>query len=171
MKMKTTIPGFTIRKVEKKDAVLVLEFIKDLAEYERLSDTVTATFRDIEKYLFSEHPAAEVVFGEYNGEAIAFALYFYNFSTFLGKPGIFLEDIFVIESMRGKGFGKELLRFLARHAVETGCGRLEWNVLDWNTPSINFYKSLGAEIKSEWLLNRLTGEALLKLAEPISLID
>jgi GNAT superfamily N-acetyltransferase len=168
MIIKTGIPNFLIRKAEKKDAGLVLEFIKDLAEYEKLEHTVSAHISDIEKYLFSEKPVAEVVFGEYKGEAVGFALYFFNFSTFLGKPGIYLEDIFVFESMRGKGFGKEILRYLAKHAVDNGYGRLEWTVLDWNTPSIEFYLSLGAEIKREWLLNRLTGEPLLNLADSFS---
>lgn len=164
MTIKTGIPDFMIRKAEKKDASLILEFINDLAEYEKLEHLVCATVRDIEKHLFSENPVAEVVFGEYKGEAVGFALYFYNFSTFLGKPGIYLEDLFVLESMRGKGFGKELLKYLAKLTVEKGFGRLEWCVLDWNTPSIEFYKSLGAEVMKEWLLNRMTGEALEKLA-------
>jgi GNAT superfamily N-acetyltransferase len=105
MKIKTNIPDFTIRKAEKKDAGLILEFINHLAEYEKLSDMVVAGISDIEKYLFSENPVAEVIFGEYQGKTVGFALYFYNFSTFLGKPGIYLEDLFVLESMRGKGFG------------------------------------------------------------------
>jgi GNAT superfamily N-acetyltransferase len=161
----TKIPGFAIRKAEKKDAVMILNFINALAEYEKLPDMVCATVPDIEKNLFTEKPVAEVVFGELNGEAVGFALYFYNFSTFLGKPGIYLEDLFVLESMRGRGFGKELLRYLAKLAVDRGYGRVEWSVLDWNTPSIEFYKSLGADIMKEWLLNRLTGEALVRLAE------
>jgi GNAT superfamily N-acetyltransferase len=165
MNKKTNIADFIIRKAEKKDAGLILEFIQHLAEYEKLTDRVVAGIPDIEKYLFSESPVAEVIFGEYQGKTVGFALYFYNFSTFLGKPGIYLEDLFVLESMRGKGFGKGLLRYLAKLAVEKGCGRFEWSVLDWNTPSIEFYKSIGAEIKKEWLLNRLTGDALQKLAE------
>jgi GNAT superfamily N-acetyltransferase len=165
MSIKTSLTGFEIRLAEKTDLELILTFIKHLAEYEKLSHMVTASSRDIEKYLFSEVPVAHVIFGVYNGEAVGFALYFYNFSTFLGKPGIYLEDLFVLEHMRGKGFGKELLRYLAKYAVDNGFGRFEWTVLDWNTPSINFYLSLGAEIKKEWLLNRLTGEALRRLAE------
>ncbi len=168
MTFTSSIPDFVIRKAEKKDAQLILDFIKALAAYEKLSEMVCASVSDIEKNLFSEKPVAEVVFGEYKGEAVGFALYFYNFSTFLGKPGIYLEDLFVLESMRGKGFGKELLHYLAKLAVDRGYGRLEWNVLDWNTPSIEFYKSIGAEIKKEWLLNRLTGDALVKLAESFS---
>jgi GNAT superfamily N-acetyltransferase len=153
----TPNPDFTIRKAEKKDAALILEFIKHLAEYEKLSHMVSASVEDIYKNIFSEKPVAEVVFAEYKGEAVGFALYFYNFSTFLGKPGIYLEDLFVLESMRGKGFGKALLVYLAKLAVEKDCGRLEWAVLDWNIPAIEFYKSLGAEIQKEWLLNRVRG--------------
>jgi GNAT superfamily N-acetyltransferase len=165
MIIKTKIKGFEIRKAEKKDAQLILDFIKALAEYENLTDMVIATVADIENNLFSEKPVAEVIIGDFEGKAVGFALYFYNFSTFLGKPGIYLEDLFVLRPMRGKGFGKQLLACLAKFAVEKGCGRMEWSVLDWNTPSIEFYKSLGAEIQKEWLLNRLTGEELVKLAE------
>ncbi len=160
----TSIPDFAIRQAKKEDAALILDFIKALAEYENLSGMVSASVEDIERNLFSDKPVAEVILGEYNGKAVGFALYFYNFSTFLGKPGIYLEDLFVLEPMRGKGFGKALLSCLAKLAVDKGCGRLEWCVLDWNTPSIDFYKSLGAEIMKEWLLNRLTGDALYKLA-------
>ena len=165
--MKESIPGFAIRKAEKKDIILILDFIKALAKYEKMSELVSAVPSDIEKYIFSEDAVAHVVIGEYEGMPVGFALYFYNFSTFLGKPGIYLEDLFVHEEMRGRGFGKELLKYLARLAVEKNCGRLEWCVLDWNTPSIEFYKSLGAEIKKEWLLNRLSGESLIRLAETI----
>lgn len=167
MTMKESIPGFAIRKAEKKDIILILDFIKALAKYEKMSELVSAVPSDIEKYIFSEDAVAHVVIGEYEGMPVGFALYFYNFSTFLGKPGIYLEDLFVHEEMRGRGFGKELLKYLARLAVEKNCGRLEWCVLDWNTPSIKFYKSLGAEIKKEWLLNRLSGESLIRLAETI----
>ena len=164
MTFKTTVPGFIIRKAQKEDAGLILDFIKALAEYENLSGMVSATVEDIERNLFSDKPVAEVLLGEYEGKPVGFALFFYNFSTFLGKPGIYLEDLFVLEPMRGKGFGKALLSCLAKLAVDKGCGRLEWCVLDWNTPSIDFYKSLGAEIMKEWLLNRLTGEALYSLS-------
>jgi len=164
MTIQTQIPDYVIRKAEKTDAALILNFIKALAEYEHMSDLVTSTVEDIEKNLFSGKPVAEVIFGEFNGEAVGFALYFYNYSTFLGRPGIYLEDLFVLESMRGKGFGKELLRHLARKALDEGCGRFEWCVLDWNTPSIDFYMSIGAEIKKEWLLTRLDGEQLREFA-------
>ncbi len=165
MQIKTKIQDFVIRKATREDAGLILEFIEALAKYEKLSDMVSANVQDIERNIFSDHPIAEVVFGEFKGKAVGFALYFFNFSTFLGKPGLYLEDLFVNENMRGKGFGKEMLAYLAKTAIEKDCGRFEWSVLDWNTPSIDFYLSLGAEIKKEWLLNRMTGDALKKLGK------
>lgn len=157
--------GFSIRNAEKKDAALILNFINLLAEYEKLSHEVIATEADIEKYMFGAHSVAEVIFGVYKGEEVGFAIFFHNFSTFLGKPGLYLEDVFIKKEMRGRGFGKQILGFLAKLAIDRGCGRFEWAVLDWNTPSIEFYRSLGAEIKKEWLINRLTGENLKNLAE------
>lgn len=155
---------FTIRLAEKEDVPLILDFIKKLAEYEQLSNEVVATERNLELYLFGEERVAEVIIG-YEGELpVGFALFFHNFSTFLGKPGIYLEDLFVLEDHRGKGYGKKLLASLAKLAVERKCGRLEWAVLDWNEPSIDFYKSLGARMMTEWIVNRLSGESLLKLA-------
>ena len=148
---------FNIRKAEKKDVPLILDFIKKLAEYEHLSHEVVATEDDLETYLFGENKVAEVILG--------FALFFHNFSTFLGKPGIYLEDLFVLESFRGRGYGKRLLASLASLALERNCGRLEWAVLDWNEPSIEFYKSLGARTMDEWIVNRMTGESLVKLAK------
>ncbi len=165
MTVSTKIDDFIIRKAEKADASLVLDFIKKLAAYERLSHEVVATEEQLTKYLFGEEQVAEVVIGYYRDVPVGFALYFYNFSTFLAKPGIYLEDLYVLEEQRGKGFGKSLLSYLARLAVEKDCGRLEWAVLDWNEPSIKFYKSLGANIMDEWLVNRLTGDGLLKLSE------
>ena len=109
-------------------------------------------------------PKAEVAIGEYRGEPVCFALFFHNFSTFVGKPGIYLEDLFVIPEMRGRGFGKAMLRYLARLAVDRDCGRLEWAVLDWNEPSIKFYESIGAKLMKEWVINRLAGEELSALA-------
>ena len=164
MKLTTCIPGFTIRAAARKDIFLILEFIKKMGEYEKLSHEVVVSEKDLEKYLFSESPAAEVIFGEYEDQPVAFALFFKNFSTFLGKPGIYLEDIFVLEEMRGRGFGRGMLSYLAKLAKERDYGRFEWVVLDWNTPAIEFYKSLGAEIKKEWWINRLTGKALENLA-------
>lgn len=155
---------FSIREAGKEDVPLVLDFINKLAEYERLTHEVVATEADLEKYLFGTEKVAEVLIG-YEGElAVGFALFFQNFSTFLGKPGIYLEDLFVLEEHRGKGYGKQLLARLAALAVERNCGRLEWAVLDWNEPSIEFYKSLGARLMEEWIVNRLTGENLQKLA-------
>jgi len=158
------IRSFTIRKAELKDIPLVLDFIKKLAEYERLSHEVVATEADLEKYLFGDEKVAEVVIG-YEGElAVGFALFFHNFSTFLAKPGIYLEDLFVLEEHRGKGYGKNLLASLAALALERNCGRLEWAVLDWNESSIEFYKSLGARMMDEWIVNRVSDESLAKLA-------
>ena len=165
MKVSTKIDDFFIRKAEKADVSLVLDFIKKLAAYERLSHEVVATEEQLTKYLFGEEQVAEVVLGYYRDVPVGFALYFYNFSTFLAKPGIYLEDLYVLEEQRGMGFGKALLTYLARLAVEKDCGRLEWAVLDWNEPSIEFYKSLGANIMEEWLVNRLSGEGLIKLSE------
>ena len=156
---------FTIRMAGVQDVPLILDFIRKLADYERLSHEVVATEEDLEKYLFSQEKVAEVVLG-YEGELpVGFALFFHNFSTFLGKPGIYLEDLYVLKEHRGKGYGKSLLTYLARLAVERGCGRLEWAVLDWNEPSIEFYKSLGAKLMNEWIVHRVTGESLVKLAQ------
>ncbi len=155
---------FTIRNAELKDVPVVLYFINGLAEYEKLSHEVVATEADLEKYLFGDERVAEVLLG-YEGEVpVGFALFFHNFSTFLGKPGIYLEDIFVLEKYRGNSYGKKLLAKLAALALERNCGRLEWAVLDWNEPSIEFYKSLGASTLDDWLINRLSGKDLAKLA-------
>lgn len=164
MKQSSTIQPFVTRKAEKEDVPVILDFIKKLAEYERLSHEVVATVADLERYLFGHEKVAEVVIG-YEGEApVGFALFFHNFSTFLGKPGIYLEDLFVLEEHRGKGYGTKLLAYLAAIAMERNCGRLEWAVLDWNEPSIAFYKSLGARMMDEWIVNRMTGESLENLA-------
>ncbi|MDX2430114.1 MAG: GNAT family N-acetyltransferase [Bacteroides sp.] len=162
--MKTKIEGFEIRKAGRTDVPLVLDFIKKLAEYEKLSHEVVATEENLEKYLFGEEKAAEVVIGYYDGSPVGFALYFHSFSTFLAKPGIYLEDLFVLKEQRGKGFGKALLSYLAKIAMEKGFGRLEWAVLDWNEPAIEFYKSLGANMLDDWIVNRVTGDSLQKLA-------
>jgi GNAT superfamily N-acetyltransferase len=145
------------------DAPLVLEFITGLAEYEHLLDQMRATVDSIKKYVFEEKKA-EVVIAEYDGEPAGFALFFYNFSTFLGRPGLYIEDLFVKPSFRGKGLGKLLLAFIARLAAERNCGRLEWACLDWNEPSIAFYKSQGARPLSEWTCYRVTGDELKALA-------
>lgn len=164
MKFATRITDFSIRMAVESDVRLILEFITRMAEYEKLSHELVVTEDKLKKYLFSDKPAAEVIIGEYEGSPVAFALFFQNFSTFMGIPGLYLEDIFVLEKMRNRGFGRVMLSFLAKLACERGYGRFEWVVLDWNTPAIEFYKSLGAEIKKEWWINRLTGKSLLDLA-------
>ena len=156
--------SFEIHKARKEDVPLILDFIRGLGEYERLSHEVVATEADLERYLFGSEKVAEVMIGYEGEKPVGFALYFLNFSTFLGKPGIYLEDLFVLEEYRGRGYGKKLLARLAAIAVEKNYGRLEWAVLDWNEPSIEFYKSLGARLMDEWIVNRLTGEKLHKLA-------
>jgi GNAT superfamily N-acetyltransferase len=154
----------TIRSAQPADTPLVLAFIKDLAEYERLAHEVVATEEDIRAALFGPAPRVFADLAEWNGEPVGFALWFYNFSTFRGRHGIYLEDLFVSPIMRGKGIGKGLLRHLARRCVAEGLPRLEWWVLDWNEPSIRFYRSLGAVPMDDWTVQRVTGEALLKLA-------
>ena len=154
----------TIRAATEADVPLILQFIRDLAEYERLADRVVATEDLLRTTLFGEPRFAEVIFGEADGQPVAFALFFHNFSTFLGQPGIYLEDLFVKPQFRGRGYGKAMLARLAAIAKSRNCGRLEWAVLNWNTPAIDFYKSLGAVPMDEWQVYRLTGEALEKLA-------
>jgi len=155
---------FVIRQAAREDVPVILDFIKKLAEYERLSHEVVATVADLERYLFGDEKVAEVVIGYEEDLPVGFALFFHNFSTFLGKPGIYLEDLFVLDEHRGKGYGTKLLANLAAIAMERNCGRLEWAVLDWNEPSIKFYKSLGARMLDEWIVNRMTGESLVNLA-------
>ncbi len=156
--------GFTIRQAEEKDAGLILSFIKWLAVYEKMLGEVHATEEGLRESLFVRKQA-EVMIGEYRGEPAAFALYFHNFSTFVGRANLYLEDIFVKEEYRGKGFGKAMFRQLAQIAVERGCLRLDWWCLDWNEPSIRFYKSMGAKAMDQWTVYRLEGEALRTLAE------
>jgi GNAT superfamily N-acetyltransferase len=147
------------------DVPLILGFVQKLAEYEKLSHLVVATEENICEHVFSANPVAEVLLAYWDEEPVGFALYFRNFSTFLGQPGIYLEDLFVEPEHRGRGIGKALLTRLAKIAVERGYGRLEWAVLDWNTPSIEFYRRLGAVPLDAWTGYRLTGEALHRLAE------
>ncbi len=154
-----------IRQATIDDVPLILEFIKGLAEYEKLSHEVVATEEALRTTLFGEHPMAEVLIGESGSTAVAFALYFHNYSTFLGQAGIYLEDLFVIPSMRGRGFGRVMLSHLAHIAVQRGCGRLEWSVLDWNEPAIRFYRAIGAVAMDEWTVQRLTGAPLQALAQ------
>ena len=144
---------------------LILAFIEELAEYERLSHEVVATEEALREHLFGERPVAEVVVAEEGGDPAGFALFFHSFSTFLGKPGIYLEDLYVRPEFRDKGIGRALLVHLARLAKERGCGRLEWSVLDWNEPAIGFYAGIGASPVGGWTVYRVTGEALKDLTE------
>jgi GNAT superfamily N-acetyltransferase len=164
--------AITIRPAAEHEVSLVLAFVRELAQYEHLEHEVAATEKDMREALFGSRPYAEVVFACVAARPVGFALFFHNFSTFLGRPGIYLEDLFVRPDARGRGIGKRLLAWLAQTAVERGCGRLEWAVLDWNEPSIGFYHSIGAVPKDEWRIFRLTGTALAQLAaqEPISTV-
>ena len=154
----------TFRQAEEADCGLVLEFIRQLAEYEKMLPEVVATEQLLHRALFQDR-RAEVIFALEDGVEVGFALYFHNFSTFVGRSGLYLEDLFVKPAYRGRGYGKALLKRLAKIAVERGCGRFEWVCLDWNRPSIDFYRSLGAVPQDEWTIYRLTGEALQMLAE------
>ena len=158
------MPAIAIRTATDLDVPIILEMIRGLAEYEKLSHLVTATEEKLRETLFGAKPAAEVMLAYYDDECAGFALFFTNYSTFLARPGIFLEDLFVKPHLRGKGIGLALFRRLANVAIERGCGRVEWEVLDWNEPSIRFYKKLGAVPMDEWTKYRLTGEAIGKLA-------
>lgn len=160
----TPLPTFSLRFATPEDVPLILRFIKDLAEYEHLLDKVVATEESLVKTLFGECRAAEVLLGFEGEEPAAFALFFHNYSTFLGRRGIYLEDLFVKPEFRRKGYGKVILTRLAAIAVERNCGRLEWSVLDWNTSAIDFYKSLGAVDLADWTMFRLTGIHLEQLA-------
>ncbi len=161
----TAPPEFTIRAATENDVATILGLIKELAEYEHLSHEVEATEVDIHQSLFGDHPVAEALIGEQDGVAVSFALFFYNFSTFLGKPGIYLEDLYVKPQYRSNGFGRRMLAHIARLAKERNCGRFEWSVLDWNEPAIRAYDSLKARPMKEWILYRLTGDALDQLAQ------
>ena len=161
----TVATGLTLVPATPADVPLILQLIRDLASYEKLSHEVVATEESLHRALFGDRPHVETVIARVAGQAAGFALFFHNFSTFLGKPGIYLEDLFVRPEFRGQGIGKALLRHLAKLACERGCGRLEWAVLDWNKPAIDFYAGLGAQPVSQWLLNRLSGDALEALAE------
>jgi GNAT superfamily N-acetyltransferase len=158
------MPFFRIRPAHEDDVGLILTFIRDLAQYERLEHAVVANEGILRETLFGQPRFAEVLFGEEDGVPVAFALFFHNFSTFIGRPGLYLEDVFVKPEKRGRGYGKAMLARLASIAVERNCGRFEWAVLDWNTPAIDFYKSLGAQPVDEWTIFRMTGNALTNLA-------
>jgi GNAT superfamily N-acetyltransferase len=153
-----------IRFAERSDVAVIAELIRGLARFEKLEHEVTMTEERLESSLFGPRPYAETLLAEEEGKAVGFALFFHNYSTFLGKPGIYLEDLFVVPEQRGSGIGRALLERLARIAVERDCGRLEWAVLDWNHDAIAFYERLGAKPNSEWTVYRLTGEPLHALA-------
>ncbi|WP_148861324.1 GNAT family N-acetyltransferase [Marinobacter fonticola] len=157
--------SLNIRKATADDAALILRFIRELAIYEKAEHEVVATEATVAESIFGPDSTVHAVICEKDAKPIGFAVYFYNYSTWLGKNGLFLEDLFVTPSERGSGAGKALLRYLAQVAVAKGCGRFEWNVLDWNEPAIQFYTSIGARPQSEWIGYRLTGQALLDLAE------
>jgi GNAT superfamily N-acetyltransferase len=163
MLIDTKLDDFKLRFAEIKDASLILEFIRELADYEKILHEVVATEEVLIESLF-ERKMAEVIIGEYKDKPVAFALFFHNFSTFLGRAGIYLEDLYVKPEMRGKRMGKIMLSFLAKLSVERKCGRLEWGCLDWNEPSIRFYKQMGAIPMDEWTVYRVYDDALDKLA-------
>jgi len=154
-----------IRSATPADVPTIAELIRALADYEKLTHEVVLDESQMREHLFGERPFAEVLLAEDDGIVVGFALFFHNYSTFLAKPGLYLEDLFVRPECRGRGYGKALLLAVARLAVERGCGRVEWAVLDWNTPSIQFYESIGARAMNEWTIFRLTGDALLKAGE------
>ncbi|MCU0540424.1 MAG: GNAT family N-acetyltransferase [Desulfobacterales bacterium] len=155
-----------LRFAEETDVEVLLGLIRGLADYERLSHEVTADVPTLRRSLFGGRPAAEAVLAESAGVPVGFALFFQSFSTFLGLPGIYIEDLYVEPAWRGRGIGRELLRFVARRARERGCGRLEWSVLDWNEPAIAFYRKLGGRMLEEWRIFRVVGEALEALGRP-----
>jgi len=161
--IETNNDKFKMRFAKEEDTTQILYFIKELAKYENLLNEVVATEEILREWLF-EKKTGEVIIGEYEGKPVGFMLFFYNFSTFLGRAGIYLEDLYIEPSMRGKGLGKIMLKYLAQLAIERKCGRLEWWCLDWNESSINFYKNLGAVPMDEWTVYRVSGEGLNKLA-------
>lgn len=154
----------TLHNARKRDAELVVQYIKELAEFEALSHECYATPEAIEHWLFGETPRAHCLLAEWEGNPAGFALYFYNFSTFLAKPGIYIEDLFVRPDFRRNGIARQIFRHLAQKALAEGCGRLEWWVLDWNKNALAFYESIGAVPMNEWTVQRVTGDALVKLA-------
>jgi len=156
--------SITIREATPKDSQTIFDFIMELAIYEKAPNEVKTTVSEIEKSLFSSNATVKALICEENGVAIGFAVYFYNYSTWLGKKGIYLEDLYVSEAKRKRGAGKALLKYLAQKAVEENCGRFEWSCLDWNTPSREFYESFGAVAKTEWIGYRLEGKSLEKFA-------
>jgi len=157
--------NFEIRAARVEDVPIILQLIRDLATYERAPNDVTATEKQLADVLFGSRPSAEVLLAFEQDAAVGFAVFFHNFSTWLGRPGLYLEDLFVKPEMRGKGYGRALLVRLAKIARDRGCGRMEWAVLDWNDPAIQFYRKLGAKPMDEWTVFRLTGDGITQLAE------
>ena len=166
MTISATIAGFVIRAAAESDVPVILSFIKKLAAYEKLTHEVVATETLLRETLFGSLRTAEVAIGYCEGKPVGFVLFFHNYSTFLGRPGLYIEDLFVDEAHRRRGFGRALLLYVAQLANERRCGRLEWAVLDWNEPAINFYRKLGAVAMNEWTVFRVTGASLTNLAEP-----
>ena len=166
MSRQKELPPGSLRIVpaRSEDVPIILSLVRALGEYERLSHEIVATEDGLRGWLFGERPAAEVVLAYVDDDVVGFALFFHNFSTFLGRPGLYLEDLFVLPEWRGHGIGKRLLVHLAELAVERGCGRMEWNVLDWNAPALRFYERMGARVMQEWKLCRLSGESLARVA-------
>ncbi|HEX9934804.1 MAG TPA: GNAT family N-acetyltransferase [bacterium] len=160
--------GLSIRRATEKDVPLLLSFIRKIAAYEKLSNEVKTTESELRKSLFGKKPAAEAVIAYHENQPVGFAVYFHNFSTFMGRPGLYLEDLYMDEKHRGKGFGKALLLYLARLAKKRNCARFEWSVLDWNEPAIQFYKSLGAVPMNGWTVFRISGNDLADLADQAS---
>ncbi|PYL09657.1 MAG: GNAT family N-acetyltransferase [Verrucomicrobia bacterium] len=163
---KSDLPRFAIRRATLADVGTILNLIRDLATYERAPNEVTATEEQLVDVLFGKKPAAEVLLAFEDEEPVGFAVYFHNFSTWLGRAGLYLEDLFVRPEHRGKGYGRALLVELAKIARDRGCGRMEWAVLDWNEPAIEFYRKLGAKPMNEWTVFRLNADGIAKLAEP-----
>lgn len=157
--------NFSIRPAQPQDVVHIHAMIVELAVFEKLEHMVVATEALLHEGLFGAHPSCEAIVGEENGEVVTFALFFHNFSTFLTKKGLYLEDLYVKQAHRGKGYGTQMLQRLAQMAVERGCGRFEWSVLDWNEPAIQFYKAMGADVMPDWRICRLTGDSLASLAQ------
>ena len=166
--VETKIKGLRLRFAEAKDVEVIRDFIHALAVYEHLETEMKASSAQLTETLFGVKPYAEVILAEIEGKAVGFALFFHNYSTFLGKPGIYLEDLFVLPEVRGEGIGTALLCYIAKIALERGCGRFEWSVLDWNEPAIKIYQSMGAESLNEWIGQRVTGDVLERLAERFS---
>jgi GNAT superfamily N-acetyltransferase len=165
--IQTKIIGLSLRFASEDDIPVILEFITELAEYEKLSHEVVATERLLKDSLFGDKPVAEVIIAEYLTKPVGFCLFFHNYSTFLGQPGIYLEDIYIRLEHRGQGYGKSMLAYLAKLAMERGCGRIEWSVLDWNINALNFYNDLGASALDGWTVYRITKDSLSDLSKEI----